>query len=358
MLKPSVLIVNPHFQLYGGAERQVVELANHLTDRNYKVTIFTTTAVPEFKQSLKEARMFECGTEQNLMTYCNVFAHKFDVINPHNHPSELYFSYPNKPNLIWQMNEPPGYVLEGNDLNPAERNYVSRTVKKIMVISDYDFARCRKVYGIDPVVNYPGVRYDFFNKNVKIKNTLNMKNNFVITQLGFFTWTKNQVFTVEIFAKIKKKIPEAKLVLMGYDAGDYIKKVNAKVEELGLEDDVLVRGYVGGDEDFRNIYNQTDVFVNPVLDQGGYATTFEAISAGIPTIVSDRFVASKLICDNELGWVSPLSKSHIIEAIMQIYNDLDKYKSLTKEKAIWIKDNLTWKNFGEKYEQVIAEVVN
>ena len=91
-MKPKILIVNPHFNLYGGAERQVVELANHLTNKNYKVTIFTTYACPEFKQNLKEARMFECGNEQTLSNYCNAFSHKFDVVNPHNHPSELYFN--------------------------------------------------------------------------------------------------------------------------------------------------------------------------------------------------------------------------------------------------------------------------
>ena len=354
-MKPKILVVSPHVNLLGGAERQIAELANHLTDKNYRVTIFTTYACPQFKSKLKDSRIFECGSEQNLVSYCNSFSHKFELVNCHNHPSELYFNYMTKTRKIWQANEPPGYVLEGGDINPQERAFVQRTVNKISVITDFERARCKTVYGIDPVVNYPGIRYDFFAEDVKVRNTLNMKDNFVLVQNSFFTWTKQQVLSCEIFAKVKKKIPEAKLVLIGYDAGDYRQKVENKIEELGIEDDVIINGYVEGDSGIRNVYKQSSVAIYPVLSQGAYASVFEAISSGVPTIVSNDFTASTLVKDNKLGEVCDTSK--FVDTILNIYSNYQKYKEKTIENAKWIKDNLTWKKFGEGYERMIEEVL-
>ena len=360
-MKPKILVVNPHMNLFGGAERQIVELANYLTDKNYRVTIFTTYACPQFKSKLKDSRIFECGSEQNLASYCNSFSHKFDLVNPHNHPSELYFAYQLKNRIAWQANEPPGYVLEGNPINPQEREFVRRTVSKASVITSFEFARFRSIYGFDPVVNNPGIRYDFFAEDAPVRHNLNMKDNFVISQLGYFTFTKNQKKTIEIFAEVKKEIPEAKLVLIGYNGNEtkypYVQSVHDKITELDLWDDVIINDYMDGDENFRNIYKQTNVFLNPVKSQGSYATTLEAICAGVPTIVSDDFVASKIITDNKLGWVSSSDVEEYVNKIKYIYDNYEKCKEETIENAKWIKENLTWQKFGEGYERMIEEVL-
>ncbi len=359
----SILLANPHVLLYGGAERQIVELSNYLTQKNHKVTIMTTVACEEFKKNLKEARIYETGgNERNLMESINKVAHKFQIYNCHNHPCELMMYYNQKVPTVWQCNEPPGYVLEGNPVNPNERAYVERTCSKVMVITDFDKARFRSLYGFDPVVNYPGIRYDYFAEDVKVRNTLNMKDNFVITQAGYFTWTKQQDKTVEIFAEVKKEIRNAKLVLVGYNAWakqyPYVAKVHKKIEELGLEDDVFVNDYLSGDENLRNIYKQTSIFLNPCLSQGAYATSFEAICAGVPTIVSNDFVASSLISDNKLGFVSSQTTGEYINKIMYIYENQNKVKDDTLANRGWIKENLTWKKFGEKYEKILEEVIN
>ncbi len=359
-MQPNIMIVNPHIGLFGGAERQISELANYLTDRNYRATIFTTVACPEFKASLKEARLMETGTEQALLEKVNMYSHKFDIVNPHNHPTELFFAYPLKPKVVWQCNEPPGYVLEGKDINPMERDYVQRMVKKAVVISDFDHARFRKVYGMESIINYPGIRYDYFSQDVKVRNTLNMKGNFVITQVNYFTWTKQQDKTIEIFAKVRKEVPEAKLVLIGFNGWErrfpYVDKVHHKIEEFGLEDDVFISDYLKGDDNLRNVYRQSSVCLQPVLSQGGWATTFEGISAGVPTVVSDDFVGARLISNNKLGIISGQEVEEYANRIMQVYSDYQKYKEETLVNREWIGKNLTWNRFGEKYEQIFEEV--
>jgi len=353
------MIVPPEVKVLGGAERLIVELSNYLTSKNYPVTIFTTFAVPEFKQLLQETRILECQTEQNLVQYVNMFSHKFNIVNPHNHPAELYFAHPLKLIKIWHCNEPPGYVLEGNPVRPEEQAYVSRTCKAVVVLGDYDRYRFQKTYGITPIVNYLGIDYKFYSQTVKVRNTLNMKDNFVILQSAYFTWTKNQVKTVEIFAEVKKQIPNSKLVLAGYNVSPYTKQVEQKVQELGLEDDVYMGDLLNNPEPnwLRNLYKQSSVFVMPILAQGGWISTFEAISSGVPTIVSEDFVGSNLVQGHKLGSVVPLQTEAFVKEILRVHDNLESEKQKTVENAKWIGENLTWEKFGKKYEEIFESVL-
>jgi glycosyltransferase involved in cell wall biosynthesis len=356
-MKPRILICNPSISFFGGAERQIAQLANYLAFHDYPIAIFTTFAIQEFKDNLIQGvRLMEFGNEQALMQATNTYAHKFEIVNPHNHPSELYLAYQLKATKVWQCNEPPTSVLEGKPLAENERVFVERTTKKAVVISDFDWARFRKIYGFTPVVNYPGVRYDFFSAPIKVRNTLNMKGNFVITQIGTFTWTKNQLATVGIFAEVKKQIENAKLVLIGHGFNSpYGAKVWQKIEQLHLEDDVIINDFLEGDASIQNVYKQSSVFINPIIDQGGWATTFEAMCAGVPTIVSEGFPAANLVKNNNLGAVLPIEK--FAEGICNVASNLQAEQQKTVENAKWIRDNLTWENFGKKYEEVFEEVL-
>lgn len=356
-MKPRIMVVNNTIEMLGGAERLISELCNYLTHHYYPVTIFTPSAVPEFKRILKDVRIVETGTKENLIKYVNDFSHKFDIVNPHNHPTETYFAYPFKAVKVWQCNEPPVSVLKEQGLNQHEGSYVKRTTKRAVVLTEYDRIRFNRVYNFDATVNPVGINYDFFNEDVKIRDTLNMKDNFVLTQVGYFTWTKNQVRTVEIFSEVKKEIPNAKLVLVGYSANtptSYRQEVYSKVEELGLEGDIVFIDFQK-EAALRNIYKQTNVFLSPILDQGGILSVFEAISAGVPTIVSDSFVASDIVKDNDLGKVAQIKD--FPRAILGIYSDMENEREKTIEKARWIKENLTWERFGEKYEEIFEEAL-
>jgi len=353
-MKPKILIIQPEIYMWGGAERQIAHLANYLTDHNYATTILTMRAIPEFKHALKEARIIETGDMNKMMFTLHNIMNKFDIINPHNHPCELMIG-PKRIPVVWQLNEPPIEVLRGGELQPGQKETVNKFVDKIVVITDYEKERSSKIYGRnDLIVNYPGVRYDFFEKKRKCEDKYNIKDKFVILEAGYITFTKNQVAAVEILAEVKKHIPNAVLVLAGYDKDDYKYQVESKALELRVDDSVIFTGYVETDEEMRDLYNLADVYIGPFLDQGGWATTFEAIVAGCPVIVSHKFVASNLISEHKLGIVCSIDSfaGHILALKDGGY---EKRKE-TRGAAKWIKHNLTWDKFGERYCKVFDEV--
>lgn len=355
-MKPRIMIVNPDVYVYGGAERQIVELCNYLTFHDFSVTVVTGRAVPEFKRGFTDARVVEVGDLSN----CKQLFHKFDVINPHNHPAELYV-YPAKYPVVWQLNEPPNYVIEGAPLKHEERDIVNKSVDEIVVISQPEKVRVKNLYGRDATVNYPGVRHGFFSEPSsevfkRMVDRWRLKEKFVMLQCGFLTRTKNQVLAVEILADVKKEVPEAVLVLAGYDGlAAYRAEVVAKAKELGVMDSVVLTGYIQKDEVLRELHHASSVLIAPVLDQGAWLAIFEAVCCGLPIVVSDWFVGANLVRENELGSIVPLERDVFVKEILKIRGD-GSIADKTRRGAEWIRDNLTWEKFGEKYAEIFEEV--
>ncbi len=345
----KILMINPEFFVYGGAERQIVQLCNYLTDHNHQVTLLTGRLdVPEVRRDLKETRLLVAGN--NLQAVTQTIMHKYDVINPHNHPAE-YLTFPRNHKVVWQMNEPSNNVMRGEKLPEQELEAVKRTVTKICVIDEYNAKRCKDIYGIEPVVNYPGVRYDFFSQELPPIDRYSLKGKFVLLQAGYVTWTKNQVESVRILAEVKKQIPNAVLVLAGYDKDPYMNEVRAEIEKQGVKGDVVLTGYLGRDLDLYDLYKLASVYISPIFEQGGWANSFEAVCAGVPTIVSDRQTCSHLFKEHKLGVVMPIN---------EIGNTIINFKSSLHDASWnreWIRDNLTWRQYGERYEQLFNEVL-
>ncbi len=350
-----ILIVNPRFFVYGGAERQAVQLANYLTEANHNVTILTEGVLPEMRRDLTETRLICTENMQNLQNTYHAIMHKYDILNPHNHPVEL-LHYPKHAKVVWQANEPPVDVLKGGQLDPVHKQIVQDYIDAVCVIDEFNAERFKKLYGRDAVVNYPGVRYDLFAAerpvNIRLQERFGLKDKFVILQAGYITWTKNQVKSVEILAEVKKSIPNAKLVLAGWDQDPYVNDVRSKAHELGVVDDVVVTGYLRSDEELADLYHMANVYISPIFEQGGWANSFEAVCAGLPTIVSDRQTCANLFKEHNLGKVIPIDRfAAEIESINNgIFN-------VPPPKENWIRNNLNWKAYGERYMKIFDEVL-
>jgi glycosyltransferase involved in cell wall biosynthesis len=359
-MKPSILIIEPEIYVWGGAERQIVHLANYLTDHNFVVCVLTQRAIPEFKKELKEARIIETGLDTNKLvgTLHNLMP-RFDIINPHNHPCELMV-FPKKFKTVWQLNEPPLEVLRGEKLPGLYKDIVNKYIDKVVVITDYEKDRSSKIYERDDlIVNYPGVRYDYFSEKVNPKKTrekYKLKDKFVILEAGYITFTKNQVAAVEILAEVKKKIPNAVLVLAGYDKDPYKQQVMSKALDLDVMDDVIFTGYIESDEEMRDLYNIADVYIGPFLDQGGWATTFEAAVTGCPIIVSPDFVAANLVIKHHLGLVKDISEFADVIKVLGTEVNMKTERSNRRKDAEWIRNNLTWEAFGKRYAKIFEEM--
>ena len=104
----------------------------------------------------------------------------------------------------------------------------------------------------------------------------------VVGNVGRFSQQKNQIFLIEIFAKIKEIHPESVLWLLG--DGELRGEIEAKIATFGLTDSVKLFGMVPNTKDY---YQAMDVMVMPSLFEGLPMVGVEAQASGLPCVFAD-----------------------------------------------------------------------
>lgn len=116
----------------------------------------------------------------------------------------------------------------------------------------------------------------------EIRKDLRMNDKFVVGHVGRLHPQKNHDFLIDVFAEIKKKKPNAEMILVG--TGPLEDKVKNKVEEKNLTECVH---FLGNRNDMNRIYQVMEVFVFPSLFEGLGIVAIEAQAAGVPVVCSE-----------------------------------------------------------------------
>jgi glycosyltransferase involved in cell wall biosynthesis len=102
--------------------------------------------------------------------------------------------------------------------------------------------------------------------------------------VGRLTRQKNQLRTVAIFARIRARTPEARLLLVGHGDGALEARLRERVADASLQGSVL---FVGERADVPRLLRASDVLLFPSLWEGLPGVVLEACAAGIPVLASD-----------------------------------------------------------------------
>ncbi len=199
-------------------------------------------------------------------------------------------------------------TVPGSDVYLASKLSLFKEMAKFsaknasVVISDNShYLKQLKKLGIYPkktqVIRY-GVDMGKFKPLGKSKiliNRYNLQNSSVILAVGRFVPKKGFIYLIKALPKILKKIPNAKLILVG--DGDLKNELEEKVKNLDLESNIIFAGTIP----YRNLiyyYNLCNVFVIPsIKDKYGNidaspVSMMEAMATGAP-VVATKFSADK-----------------------------------------------------------------
>ena len=115
---------------------------------------------------------------------------------------------------------------------------------------------------------------------------------FVAGHVGRFRIEKNHLFLLDVFARIYRHNPDAKLLLVG--DGEERDSIESKIAAEGLQDAVILAGAQKNTWDF---YNAMDVFVMPSVYEGVPVVSVEAQAAGLPCCFSTGVSSEAAITD-------------------------------------------------------------
>lgn len=171
----------------------------------------------------------------------------------------------------------------------------------------------------------------------------------VVINIGGLIKEKGQEHLIKVFEKVKKNIPEAKLLILGEgELKDYLKNLTRK---LSLENDVL---FLGWQKNPFKFLAQAKVFVLSSLTEGFPNALVETMVCRTPVISTTCQSGSNEIIENRKnGLLVPVGdEKNLTKAILQLLNNSSLAKKLSQEGEKRAKD-FSVENIIDKYEELL-----
>ena len=140
---------------------------------------------------------------------------------------------------------------------------------------------CESLYGVDTnatVVSnpYDSCRFIFCAKSGSRSP--------ILMQIGALSDNTNQAFSLDVVAEIKKKYPNVLFYIMGFGKGEYLTKLNEKIQSRDLKENVV---FYPHDADAAFILRDVDFLLFPSKHEGFGIVAIEAQSVGVHVYASD-----------------------------------------------------------------------
>ena len=160
---------------------------------------------------------------------------------------------------------------------------------------------------------------------------------------------KNIITLIEAFAKLQTCEPANLKLVIGGAKGWFYEDVFARVEELGLEGEVLFPGYIPASE-LPLWYNAAELFVYPSLYEGFGLPPLEAMACGTPVVVADTSSLPEVV--GEAGViVNPLDVEGLAEAMRRVLGD-EALQQEMKERGLRRAQGFSWAETAQETVQV------
>lgn len=115
----------------------------------------------------------------------------------------------------------------------------------------------------------------------------------IVGHVGNFDYAKNHTFILQVFAEVKKTIPDAKLMLVG--GGENMPKFQTMACGLGIQDSVIFTGPVS---DTAPYMSAMDMVLMPSHYEGMPLTLVEEQANGLRCVVSDTITRNADLTGN------------------------------------------------------------
>lgn len=178
---------------------------------------------------------------------------------------------------------------------------------------------------------------------------------FVLLFLSRIDYIKGLNLLVPAIEEISAKYLNIKLIIAGADSNGYEKKVRSWIKKYELEDRIIIAGFLSG-QDKHDAFVGSDCFVLPSMKENFGISVVEALSAGLPVLISRNVYIWKEIIKAGGGWACDCSIESVIEAITNILKAPSELKS-KREDAKQVAELFSPEHLKSLYEDFYQQVI-
>jgi glycosyltransferase involved in cell wall biosynthesis len=207
-------------------------------------------------------------------------------------------------------------------------------------------------------VVFPGVdeRYKPIRDEARLtqlRHSRNLPRRFILF-VGTLEPRKNLVTLLQAYQRFRASNRDYQLVLAG-GKGWLYEPIFAAIEELGLQGDVIVPGFVPEDE-LPLWYSAADIFVYPSLYEGFGLPPLEAMACGTPVIVSNTSSLPEVVGEAGL-LVAPRDPDEWASALLGLTRDSDLRADMAS-RGLARAQEFSWARMARETIQVYRDVLS
>ena len=288
--------------------------------------------------------------------------HKIKVINPH---------FPNLGCLVFTILKKLGLfdseiilsfhnsditnALQTSGLERRLWRVLLRRANRIVLVSN---SLAPDLLSIEPRIAaklttiYNGVDVGLFSSRDHVERSLSRQvARPTVISVASFLPIKGHDGLVRAFSSVVKRIPDARLLLVGHDGPAY-QEVRVLIDKLALGDHVFLHKDVSH-ELIPGYLAQAQLFVLASHREGHPFAVMEAGAAGLPVICTRAIGSMELISDRITGRIVEVGNEHALaEVMIELLTNLQEAKRMAVAFHEFIKNNLTWRRTYEQYLQL------
>ena len=354
----------------GGIGIHAHEMSKQQARLGHDVTVYTANngneAREEFRDGYKIIRFKNdlklMGNSISFRLFRELFKirNDFDIIHAHSH---LFLST-NLCALVKKMGSPSLVITTHGGLIgqtaplwihriyiPTIAKWTFKSADKIICYTNEEIAGLKEL-GIEHnkiVVIHNGINTKIFTPSIREGNANQ------ILWIGRFVPGKGVEYLIDAFNILIKEYPNLKLVMVG--KGPLKENIEQKIRDLNLSKNIIINEFVPNSE-LPNIYQNSDVFVLPSINEGVPRTILEAMACGLPIVCTALPQLINIV--EGCGLLVPLRYPRALaEAIYRIISDKKLAQKLGETGRKKVVENYSWEDTVNKtinlYEELICQ---
>lgn len=357
--------------IFGGIEKHVEELGAQLAKKHevlvYARNWYTPKNIVEFKgmkvvhRATLHTKHLDAIVHTFISTLDAIFIQKADVIHYHGvGPSLLSF--------IPRILSPKTKVVSTFhciDRYHQKWNWFARTMLAMGEKASCKFAH-QTIAVSKTIQNYTLNEYKcytIYNPNgvAKVDNKINsetlkelgLEKGKYLTMISRLVAHKGAHYLIEAFKKAKKDNPQTfadyKLAIVGGGAftDDYVSYLH---ELAGNDKDIIFTGNQSGQK-LEELYANAKMLVHPSENEGLPITVLQAMSYGIPALVSDIPEHQEVITDSRF-WFTNASVDCLAKKMVTLLENPSLLEQAGNKNKETVEKNYAWEDIAEKTESI------
>ena len=302
-MKKVLIIISTSFVSYGGLATVMMNYYTHMDLDNIQID-FASNNTPDNKilEMLRgNSKYYNLGKRKNIFQYMHnlyklVRKEQYDIVHLNGNSSTMVLELSVarfagvKKRIAHVHNTRSGHPVLNKLLHPLFKKSYTDAIAVSKDAGDW-------LYGNNYIVlnNAIDTKKYAYNESLRdsARKELNIKDEFIIGNIGKLSSQKNQTFLLDVFAEYKKINKLSKLLIGG--GGELESELKSKAKKLGLINDVIFLGMLTEVEKYLQVF---DCFVFTSIYEGLGMVLIEAQASGLKCITSSAVPIETKVTDN------------------------------------------------------------